>query len=96
MSEMDKKEAFYKKLKNDLEETTKFPTKYLYKFIVPSDEEKINKVETIFDYLGAVITKKSSKTGKFISISILVKMNNADDVIKKYKDVEVVEGIISL
>jgi hypothetical protein len=93
---MDKKAAFYKKLKSDLEETTKFPTKYLYKFIVPSDEEKIIKVETIFDHTGAVITKKKSKTGKFISISILVKMNNAEDVIKKYREVEVVEGIISL
>jgi len=93
---MDKKTAFYKKLKSDLEETTKFPAKYLYKFIVSADEEKVKQVETIFDYMGAVITKKSSKTGKFISISILVKMNNADEVIKKYKEVEVVEGIISL
>lgn len=93
---MDKKAAFYKKLKADLEETTKFPTKYLYKFIVPTDEEKINQVETAFDHMGAVITKKSSKTGKFISISILVKMNDADEVIKKYKEVENIEGIISL
>jgi putative lipoic acid-binding regulatory protein len=93
---MDKKAAFYKKLKIDLEETTKFPTKYLYKFIVPSDEEKIQQVETTFDHMGAVITKKSSKTGKFISISILVKMNDADEVIKKYKEVEIIDGIISL
>ena len=93
---MDKKEAFYKKLKSELEETTKFPAKYLYKFIVPSSEEKINKIESIFDHMGAVINKKNSKTGKFVSVSILVKMNNADEVIKKYRDVEVVEGVISL
>ncbi len=93
---MDKKEAFYKKLKSDLEETTKFPTKYLYKFIVPSEKGKIAQVESAFNHLGAVITKKSSKTGKFISISILVNMNSANEVIKKYKEVAVVEGIISL
>lgn len=93
---MDKKEAFYNKLKNDLEETTKFPTKYLYKFIVPSDKQKINQVENAFNHLGAVITKKSSKTGKFISVSIVVNMKNADEIIKKYKEVEFIEGIISL
>jgi putative lipoic acid-binding regulatory protein len=93
---MDKKAAFYKKLKKDLEETTTFPTKYLYKFIVPSKEGKIEQVEAAFNHMGAVITKKKSKTGKFISISVLVNMNSADDVIKKYKEVEIVEGIISL
>jgi hypothetical protein len=93
---MDKKEAFYKKLKTDLEETTKFPTKYLYKFIIPTSNAKIVQIETIFDHMGAVITKRTSKTGKFVSISILVKMENVDDVINKYKEASLVEGVISL
>jgi len=93
---MDKKDQFYKKLKKKLKEDTTFPTKYLFKFIVPAKEGLIKEVEDIFDYTGAVITKKSSKTGKYTSLSVLVIMNKADDIIIKYKEAEKVEGIISL
>lgn len=93
---MDKTEEFYKKLKLTLEEDTTFPTKYLYKFIVPTSEEKINQIETIFDFSGAVITKRASRTGKFTSVSIQIIMENAASVIEKYKEAAQVEGIISL
>lgn len=93
---MDKRDQFYKKLQKKLKKDTKFPAKYLFKFIVPADEDKIKHVENIFDFTGAVITKKSSKTGKYISLSVLVVMKKADDIILKYKEAEKVEGIISL
>jgi putative lipoic acid-binding regulatory protein len=93
---MDNREQFYKKLKKKLKKDTKFPSKYLFKFIIPSDEIKIKQVEDLFDYTGAVINKTSSKTGKFISISVLVVVKKADDVILKYKQAEKIEGIISL
>ncbi len=93
---MDKKEQFYKNLKKKLRKDTTFPTKYLFKFIVPAKEDLVKQVENIFDYTGAVITKKSSKTGKYISLSVLVVMEKADNVIAKYKEAEKVEGIISL
>ena len=93
---MDKREQFYKNLKKKLKKDTLFPSKYLFKFIVPADEDKIKQVEDIFDFTGAVITKTYSKTGKFVSLSVLVVMKKADDVILKYKQAETVEGIISL
>ena len=93
---MDKREQFYKKLKKKLKKDTVFPAKYLFKFIVPASEEKIKMVEDIFDFTGAVITKTSSKTGKYVSLSILVVMKKADDIIVKYMEAEKVEGIISL
>jgi len=93
---MSKEEEFYIKLKSSLEETTKFPTKYMYKFIIPTDKEKIIEIESIFDHTGAVIHKKPSKTGKYSSITVMVKMKNADAVIEKYKEVSKVEGVISL
>jgi len=93
---MDKKAQFYKKLKKKLKKDTTFPAKYLFKFIVPATEDRVSQVETIFDFTGAVITKTSSKTGKYVSISILVVMKKADDVIQKYMEAEKVDGIISL
>ena len=93
---MQKQEEFYRKLKISLEETTVFPSKYMYKFIIPSDKEKLAQIEKIFDHTGAVIKTKLSKTGKYNSITILVNMKNSDEVIAKYVEVSVVEGVISL
>ena len=93
---MSEQIEFYKKLKHSLEETTEFPTKYLYKFILPADESKVSEIENIFNHTGAVIEKKYSKTSKYISLSILVQMADADAIIVKYKEVAIVEGVISL
>lgn len=93
---MDKRTQFYKKLKKKLKKDTTFPTKYLYKFIIPANEDNINQIEQLFDHLGAVINKTASKKGKYVSISVLVVMKNADAIIAKYLEAEKVEGIISL
>lgn len=93
---MDKRTQFYKSLKKKLKKDTTFPTKYLFKFIVPSDEDKILQIENLFNYQGAVITKSSSKTGKYTSVSIHVIMSKADHIIFKYMEAEKIEGIISL
>lgn len=93
---MSDKKAFYIKLKGQLEDTTEFPSDYLYKFIVPADGNQQKEVQEVFDNKGAVIKTKKSKTGKYISISIVLKLSSADEVISYYKKVEEVEGIISL
>ncbi|WP_373517068.1 DUF493 family protein [Pricia sp.] len=89
-------EEFYKRLQEQLEESTTWPSDYLYKFIVESDPDKIAEIHTIFDNTGAVIESKQSKKGKYTSISITVNLENPKQVIDKYKEVGVIEGIISL
>ena len=93
---MSDKSEFYIKLKDQLEDTTKFPADYMYKFIVPSDENQVNEVQDLFNNSGAVIKTKKSKTGKYISLSIVLKIENADKVIEYYKKAEKIKGIISL
>lgn len=95
---MDKKiEEFYIRLKAELENTTeKWPTEYLYKFIVPADDAKIALIEKAFNNLGAVITTNKSKNGNYSSVSINVVMSSADAIIDRYKEVSTIEGIISL
>ncbi len=93
---MDNRTEFYKKLKNKLDEGSIFPSEYLFKFIVSNHEEKIKQVEDLFDFKGAVITKTSSRTGKFTSVSVQVIMKNSDDIISIYLKAEKIEGIISL
>jgi putative lipoic acid-binding regulatory protein len=93
---MDKKTQFYNNLKKKLIKDTSFPTKYLYKFIIPADNDKINQIEQLFDHTGAVINKSTSKSGKYISVSALLVMKNAEAIIAIYREAEKVEGIISL
>ena len=93
---MDKRTQFYKRLKKKLKKDSSFPTKYLYKFIIPADNDKINQIEKLFDHTGAVINKSTSKTGKYISVSALLVMKNADEIIEIYMEAEKVDGIISL
>ena len=95
MSE-EKSEDFYNRLKLQLEETTSWPSDYLYKFIVLSEKDKIDRIHQVFDNTGAVIDLKKSKNGKYTSVSITVNLKNPDEVIQKYKEVGAVEGVISL
>jgi len=59
-------------------------------------DDKITQIEVIFDNTGAVIESKQSSKGKYTSLSIMVNLANPDAVIEKYKEVGVIEGVISL
>lgn len=89
-------DEFYKRLKEQLQESTTWPSEYLYKFIVPSSAETIDRIHDIFDNTGAVVELRKSKKGKYTSISVTVNLKNPDEVIKKYKEVGKVDGVISL
>ncbi len=89
-------EEFYNKLRGQLKDTSTWPSDYLYKFIVKSDKDKIDQIHNIFDNMGAVIESKKSKKGKYTSVSVTVNLRNPDEVIKKYKEVGEIEGVISL
>ncbi len=92
---MQDREAFYKKLKSELEATTKFPADYLYKFIVPTDENQVQEVKDLFDKKAKIDTRMS-KTGKFESVSIRLIVASSDEVIDYYQKAEKIKGIISL
>ena len=96
MSNQEKSEAFYKRLKEELEKSTTWPSAYLYKFIIPTDTEKQQEIEAVFNHTGAVIDTKKSSNGKYTSLSVTVNLKDPDEVIAYYKKVSTVEGIISL
>lgn len=92
----EKTQDFYKRLKEELTKSSLWPAEYLYKFVVPTDTQKIKQVEQAFDNMGAVIKTNQSKTGKYTSISINVRMKSPEAVIEHYIKVSDIEGIISL
>ncbi|GLB51831.1 DUF493 domain-containing protein [Neptunitalea chrysea] len=92
----EKEEEFYSRLKEELGNTSLWPSEYLYKFIIPSDAEKMAYIEGLFNGKNADIKTKESATGKFCSISIKLKLKNPDEVIYYYKEVGKIEGVIAL
>ena len=93
---MEDRDNFYQNLKAKLDDTTTFPSDYLYKFIVSVAGNKVALIQEIFHNKEALITIKKSKTGKYNSISIVIKLATSDEVISYYKQAEKIEGRISL
>ena len=89
-------EEFYTKLKSELEKTTVFPAEYLYKFILPATQEKREAIRAVFKDTQATIEEKPSSTGKYISYSIRLEVQDPDQVIAYYRRAGEIEGIISL
>lgn len=94
---MDKKtEEFYERLKVELDNSNTWPAEYLFKFIVPTDDQKVEAVKNAFNCMGAVIKTTQSKTAKFTSLSVDVQMKSAQEIVDKYIEVSTIEGIVSL
>ena len=89
-------EEFYERLKVELDLSNTWPALYLFKFIVPTEDENIKLVEDAFDCMGAVIKTTKSKTGRYTSISVDVQMKDSQEIIDKYLAVSTIKGIISL
>ena len=88
--------AFYERLKAELDLSNSWPAEYLFKFIVPTTEENILKVEDAFNCMGAVIKTTKSRTGKFTSISVDLTVKDSQEIIDKYQELSTIEGIVSL
>ena len=88
-------EDFYANLKSKLEDQFTWPQPYLFKFIIPSDNEKLALVQALFGAEAQVSTRQS-KSNKFTSISAKEVMISPDEVIKVYRAAEKIEGIMSL
>lgn len=80
------------KLKLVLDETMKFPSEYLFKFIVPLSE--IHQI--LFILQGMEIEQKASSNGNYISVSGKIIIHKSEDIIKVYERAAQVKGIISL
>ncbi|MBT8235320.1 MAG: DUF493 domain-containing protein, partial [Bacteroidia bacterium] len=94
---MNKEEEreFYDRLRKELADSTSWPSDYLFKFIVTTDNEKIQTIHKIFDNSGAVIESRQSRKGKYTSISVTINLADPEAVIKYYKQVSRIEGVIS-
>jgi uncharacterized protein len=87
---------FWSKFQENLELDNEFPAEYIYKFIIPTSEEKLNTLNAIFIDFESTFTTRQSSTGKFTSISISILHNSSQEIIDLYKKATLIEGIKSL
>ena len=85
----------FNKLRELLNKGNSWPMVYMFKFIVPADNQKIALVESKFSD-EAVILHKESANGKYFSITVKEVMLNADSIISKYKEMDGIEGLMAL
>ncbi|HAS59575.1 MAG TPA: DUF493 domain-containing protein [Algoriphagus sp.] len=78
--------------KEKLEANGQFPMLYMFKFIVPNGRE--HEVGAIFP--KNEMTLKPSSGGKYVSTTIQVMVESADEVIEYYEKASTIEGVISL
>ena len=92
---VDSKEK-YEKLKGQLEEGFDWPTVYMFKFIVPANNEKLARVEALFSSKEAQVTRRQSRKGNFISLTAKEMMMSPQKVIDRYLQAEDIGGVIAL
>ncbi len=85
----------YSELKKKLDEIGDWPRVYFFKFIVPSSNEKLARVEALFGAEAQVSIKQSTK-GNYVSVSAKELMLSADRVIERYEKASKIEGLMAL
>lgn len=92
----ESQEEFYIKFKERLDATTEFPSRYSYKFIIPTSHKNLAEVQRVFDGAQPQFKMKESKNGKYTSITVDIYVIDSDQVIHYYKEASSIEGIIML
>lgn len=85
----------YDELRKKLNAGNSWPQVYMFKFIVPSDNQKIALTESLFEDDAEIKLQPSSK-GTYTSVTARVVMMDAEQIINIYKKASEIEGIISL
>jgi hypothetical protein len=82
-------------LEKALRESKDIPGLYMFKFIIPNDNEKRARVMALFDDTSTILLKESS-TNKYVSVTSKEVMLSVDDIIDKYKLALQIEGLMIL
>lgn len=85
----------YNQLREQLIESTQWPSLYMYKFIIPNKDEKLDAVKALFPS-ETEFAFKTSKDMRFISVTVKIIMADADKVIAIYEEAKNIEGLFAL
>lgn len=83
------------KFRQKLLETTTFPTVYMFKIIVPSENRTIALVQNLFEAESDILTKESDK-GKYTSITVKQVIIDVEEIIAIYEKASHIKGVMML
>lgn len=85
----------YTKLKELLSENKNWPMSYMFKCIAPNNKDIINRVVALLPFQGE-FTFKTSKNNKFVSISCVAQMSDAQKIIDITQSISAVPDVMIL
>ena len=85
----------FRNLRYRLMESGNWPMKYMFKFITPNRDGKVDKIKALLPETG-ITTFKHTSSLKHVSITCVALMNSADHIIEIIEKVDKIEGVIVL
>lgn len=85
----------YDTLRYRLLEIDNWPVKYMFKFIVPNQDGKVDRVIKILEDSGD-LSFKHTKSLSHVSVTCVALMNNADEIIDITEQAGRIEGVMVL
>ncbi len=82
-------------LLKQLQENKNWPLRYMFKFIVPNNEGKVDEVKKLLPENGE-LKFKHTKNLKFVSITCVAHMPDAQSIVDVNTAVNKIQGVISL
>ena len=89
-------DEFYSRFHRQLHESQAWPGIYMFKFVIKSEVLHLETLKSYFSGKQAEFFEKLSSKNTYTSLTIKVKMKNADAVISIYKKASLLEGIMAL
>ena len=96
MNSKENPDVFYERFQKQLEESQNWPGLYMFKFIVKSNSEQIDKLKELFKNPSEGVSLVNSSKNKFQSLTFTLEMKSPMDVIEIYKNASAIEGVIIL
>jgi putative lipoic acid-binding regulatory protein len=96
MNSKENPDDFYERFLQQLEESQNWPGLYMFKFIVKSNSNQIDKLKDLFNNPSEGVSMVNSSKNKFQSLTITIEMKSPLEVIAIYKKASEFEGVIIL
>lgn len=82
-------------LREQLLKTKEWPLKYMFKFIVPNNNDNVNRVVALLPK-GGNLKFNNSKDMHYVAVTCVVDMPSADNIIEITKQATAINGVMSL
>jgi len=85
----------YRGLRRLLDDIREWPQVYMFKFIVPNQYGKVDKVVSLLPETGKV-SFNHTKSLHYVAVTCQAEMHHPDDIVKITQEATAIEGVLAL